>query len=270
MTALDAPTEPRIARSRQRRCPAPPPRRAITRSAAATIGVELPRTVQRVTPPVGPTHMLARPSVEAEFEPRRSRRWVGVLVGALVAGLATGAALAVSGIGVLPRGKTGPTTAQAVLAVQRLGPQQSAPQNVQSTFVVDQSTGSLFDGGGRVRWQAVGQAQATVDLGAVRASDLHIRGTRVGVRIPAAQLDPPVIDDRRSGVVTRGRSPIPDGLGSNDISPSDVQAQAEQQLSDAAQTQGIPDAAQQLAMARVRATLRRLGFTAVDATVAGA
>jgi hypothetical protein len=269
MTALDAPTQPRIARSRQRRCPAPPPRRAITRSAAATIGVELPQTVQRVAPPVAPTHTLARPSMESEFEPRRSRRWVGVLVGALAAGLATGAALAVSGIGVLPRGKTGPTTAQAVRAVQRLGPQQSALQNVQSTFVVDQSTLSLFDLGGRVRWQAVGQAQATVDLGAVRASDLHIRGTRVSVRIPAAQLDQPVIDDSRSGVVTRGRS-LPDGLGSSDISPSDVQPQAEQQLSDAAQAKGIPDAAQQLAMARVRATLRRLGFAAVDASVAGA
>ncbi len=269
MAALDAPTQPRIARSRQRRCPAPPPRRAITRSAAATIGVELPQTVQRVAPPVAPTHTLARPSMESEFEPRRSRRWVGVLVGALAAGLATGAALAVSGIGVLPRGKTGPTTAQAVRAVQRLGPQQSAPQDVQSTFAVDQSTRSLFDLGGRVRWQAVGQAQATVDLSAVRASDLHIRGSRVSVRIPAAQLDPPVIDDSRSGVVTRGRS-LPDGLGGSDISATDVQPQAEQQLSDAAQAKGIPDAAQQLAMARVRATLRRLGFAAVDASVAGA
>ena len=270
MTALDAPTQPRIARSRQRRCPAPPPRRGVTGSAAATIGVELPRTVQRVAPPVAPTHTLARPLVEPEFEPRRSRRWVVVLVGALAAGLATGAALAVSGIGVLPRGKSGPTTAQAVRAVQRLGPQQSAPQSVQSTFTVDQSTPSLFDSGSRVRWQAVGQAQATVDLGAVRASDLHVRGTRVTVRIPAAQLDPPTIDDSRSGVVTRGRSQLSDGRGGSDISPSDVQPQAEQQLSDAAQAQGVPDAAQQLAMARVRATLRRLGFATVDASVAGA
>jgi hypothetical protein len=107
-----------------------------------------------------------------------------------------------------------------------------------------------------------------VDLSAVRASDLRIRGTRVSVRLPAAQLDPPVIDDSRSGVVARGRS-LPDGRGSSDISPSDVQPQAEQQLSDAAQAQGIPDAAQQLAMARVRATLRRLGFATVDASVAG-
>jgi hypothetical protein len=270
MTALDAPTQPRIARSRQRHCPAPPPRRAVTQPAAATIGVELPRTVQRVAPPVAPTHTLARPSGEPEFEPRRSRRWVGVLVGALAAGLATGAALAVSGVGVLPRGPAGPTTAQAVRAVQRLGPQQSAPQDVQSTFVVDQSSRSLFDLGGRVRWQAVGQAQATVDLGAVRRSDVRLRGTRVTVRIPAGRLDPPVIDDSRSGVVSRGRSILPDGLGSSDVSPSDVQSQAEQQLSDAARAQGIPDAAQRLAMARVRATLRRLGFTSVDATVAGA
>jgi Protein of unknown function (DUF4230) len=264
MTALDAPTEPRIARSRQRRCPAPPPRRAIPRSAAATIGVELPQTVQRVAPPVAPTPTVARPSVEPEFEPRRSRRWVGILVGALAAGLATGAALAVSGIGVLPRGKPGPTTAQAVLAVQRLGPQQSALQDVRSTFVVDQSTLSWLDLGSRVRWQAVGQAQATVDLGAVRASDLHIRGTHASVRIPAAQLDPPVIDDSRSGVVNRGRSLL-EQVGSSDINPSDVQPQAEQQLSDAARAAGIPDAAQQLAMARVRATLRRLGFATVGA-----
>jgi hypothetical protein len=181
--------------------------------------------------------------------------------------LATGAALAVSGIGVIPRAKTGPTAAQALRAVQRLGPQQSAPQDVSRTFVVDQS--SVFDFGGRVRYRAVGQAQATVDLTAVSASDVHLRGTRASVRIPAAQLDPPVIDDSRSGVVSRGRSAFADVLGGN-ISTADVQPQAEQQLSDAAQAQGIPDAAQQLAMGRVRATLRRLGFASVDVSVAGA
>lgn len=265
MTALDAPTEPRIARSRQLRCPAPPPRRAMTRrSAAATIGVDPARTVSRAAP----THTLARPAAAPELEPRRSRRWIGVLVGALAAGLATGAALAISGVGVLPASRTVPTPAQALRAVQRLGPQQSAPQEVRKTFVVDPS--SSFDLGGRVRYQAVGQAQATVDLGSVRPSDLQVRGTRISVRVPAAQLDPPVIDDNQSGVVARNtRSPIGDLFSGGDVSASDVQPQAEQQLSDQAQADGIPDTAQQLAIARVRATLRRLGFRAVDASVAG-
>jgi Protein of unknown function (DUF4230) len=268
MAALDAPTQPRIARSRQRRCPAPPPRRAITRS-ATTIGVELPRTVQRVAPPVVPTSTLLRPSSDPELEPIRSRRWIGVLVGALAAGLATGGALAVSGVGVLPVSRSGPTATQALGAVQRLGPQQSAAQTVQKTFVVDQS--SLLDFGRRVQYRAVGQAQATVDLGAVRASDVEIRGTRATVRIPAAQLDPPVIDDSSSSFVNnRDRSILPDALGGSDITSADVQPQAEQQLSDAAQAQGIPNAAQQLAMARVRATLRRLGFSTVAVRVSGA
>lgn len=267
MAALDAPTEPRIARSRQLRCPAPPPRRAIPRSAAATIGVDAPHTAARVALPVAPTYALARPPAAPELEPRRSRRWIGVLFGALVAGLATGAGLALSGVGMLPASRTVPTPAQALRAVQRLGPQQSAPQEVSTTFVIDQS--SLFDLGGRVRYQAVGQAQATVDLGSVRLSDLHTRGTRIAVRVPAAQLDQPVIDDSRSGVVTRNRSSIGDLFSGGDVSASDVQPQAEQQLSDQAQAQGIPDAAQQLALRQVRATLRRLGFRAVSATVAG-
>ena len=54
-----------------------------------------------------------------------------------------------------------------------------------------------------------------------------------------------------------------------DLTSADVQPQAEQQLSDVAQAQGIPDVAQQLAMARVRATLRRLGFSTVAVSVSG-
>ena len=268
MAALDAPTQPRIARSRQRRCPAPPPRRAVTRS-ATTIGVELPRTVQRVAPPVVPTSTLLPPSSDPELEPRRSRRWIAVLVGALAAGLATGGALAVSGVGVFPVSRSGPTATQALDAVHRLGPQHSAAEPVQKTFVVDQS--SLLDFGRRAQYRAVGQAQATVDLGAVRAADVQIRGTRATVRIPAAQLDPPVIDDASSGFVTnRDRSILSAVFGGGDLTSADVQPQAEQQLSDVAQAQGIPDAAQQLAMARVRATLERLGFSAVAVSVSGA
>ena len=269
MAALDAPTQPRIARSRQRRCPAPPPRRAVTGS-AATVGVELPRTVQRATRTVAPTSTLLRPATldepEPEPEPTRSRRWIGVLVAALAGGLATGAALAVTGVGLVPTAKTGPTAAQALGAVQHLGPQHSAPQAVQSTFAVDQT--SFLDVAGRIRYHAVGQAQATVDLTAVSASDIQIRGSRVTVRIPAAQLDPPAIDDTNSNFVNnRGR--ILSELFPNDLTPADVQPQAEQQLSDAAHAQGIPDAAQQLATARVRATLRHLGFGSVTVSVAG-
>jgi hypothetical protein len=268
MAALDAPTQPRIARSRQRRCPAPPPRRALTGS-AATVGVELPRTVQRVSPPVVPTSTLPRPSTRVEPEPRRSRRWIGVLVAALAGGLATGAALAVTGVGVglLPTTKTGPTAAQALGAVQRLGAQQSAPRTVERTFTVNQT--SFLDLGGRIRYHAVGQAQATVDLGAVGASDLQVRGSRATVRIPAAQLDQPAIDDTNSSFVNNRDRPLADLLDRG-VTAGDVQPQAEQQLSDAAQAQGIPDAAQQLAIAQVRATLRRLGFASVAVSVAGA
>ena len=266
MAALDAPTQPRIARSRQLRCPAPPPRRATTGPGAATVGAVLPPTEARVRPSVVPTGTLARPSIAAEPEPRRSRRWVAVLAGALVAGLATGAVLAVEGIGAFPRARTGPTRAQALRAVQRLGSQQSSPQDVSATFTVDQ--GSLFfDVGGRVRYRAVGQAQATVDFSAVGALDLQVRGNQASVRVPAAQLDPPVVDDSRSGVINRSRGLLDTSGG--DVSASDVASQVQQQLSDAAQGQGIPATAQQLAAQRVREGLRRLGFAAVDVTTAG-
>lgn len=269
MAALDAPTQPRIARSRQRRYPAPPPRRAVTGS-AATVGVELPRTVPRVTTTVVPTSTLPRPSPTVEPEPQRSRRWIGVLAAALAGGLATGAALAVAGVGVglLPTAKTGPTAAQALGAVQRLGAQQSAPQTVQQTFTVDQSS-FLNDLGGRIRYHAVGQAQAIVDLGTVGASGVQVRGSRVTVRIPAAQLGQPVIDETASSFVNNRNRPLADLFG-GDLTAADVQPQAEQQLSDAAQAQGIPGAAQQLAIARVRTTLHRLGFATITVSVAGA
>ncbi len=263
MAALDAPTQPRIARSRQLRCPAPPPRRAVPPSGTATIGTELPTTIQRVKAPVAPTHTLARPSIGAEPEPRRSRRWIGILAGALAAGLASGAGLALSGVGVPPRAKAGPTSAQALRAVQGLGPQQSAAHQVEVTFTVDPNA-LPFDLGGRIRYRAVGQAQATVDLSAVGAADVAVRGSRVRVRLPAAQLDPPVVDESQSGVVSRDRR----FLDRIELAASDVQTQVQQQLSDVALAQGVPAGAQQLAMQRVRAVLRRLGFSRVDVRAA--
>jgi hypothetical protein len=137
---------------------------------------------------------------------------------------------------------------------------------VSTTFVLDQ--GSLFELFGSARYRAVGQAQATVDLGAVSASDVQVRGRRATVRIPAAQLDPPVVDDSRTGPVNARNRNNPDN-SAGDSGTADVQSQVQQHLTDTAQIQGVPAVAQQLAIARVRTTLRRLGFATVDVTTAG-
>ncbi len=252
MTALDAPTQPRVARWGPARGRVPP-RRPTTRVPTAVLG-----------PPAVPSPLT--PTTSAGLRPRRSAR-VALVAGALAAGLLTGAALAVLGVGVAPTA-TGPDRAAALRAVQRLGIVGPAPQPMDVTFTMD--TGSGLPGlGSTITYEAVGTDAATVDLSQVAAADVQVHGSGLTVRIPSAHLATPVLDESSSGVRNQDEGLFAGLFDTGDVNPRDLRSAARSHLSDQAQSIGLPEAAQRVAVAAVKAALRPLGITAVAVSVAG-
>jgi len=252
VTALDAPTQPRVARWGPARGRVPP-RRTPTRVPTAVL---LPSAA-----PSPPT-----PATSARPRSRRPTR-VALVAGALAAGLLTGAALAVLGVGVAPTA-AGPDRAAALRAVQRLGIVGPGPQPMDVTFTMD--TGSRLPGlGSTITYEAVGTDAATVDLSQVAAADVQVRGSGLTVRIPSAHLATPVLDESSSGVRNQDEGFLAGLFGTGDVNPSDLRSAARSHLSDQAQSLGLSETAQRVAVAAVKAALRPLGITAVDVTVAG-
>jgi uncharacterized protein DUF4230 len=252
VTALDAPTQPRVARWGPARGRVPP-RRPSPRVPTAVL-------VPSAVPTPSPRPTAGRP------RPRRSAR-VALAAGALAAGLLTGAALAVLGLRVAPTA-AGPDRAAAVRAVQRVGIVGPGPQPVDVTFTMD--TGSGLPGlGNTITYQAVGTDSATVDLTQVAAADVQVHGSGLTVRIPSAQLATPVLDESSSGVRNQDEGFFAGLFDTGDVNPSDLRRAARSHLSDQAQSLGLPAAAQRVAVAAVKAALRPLGITTVAVAVAG-
>ena len=263
---LDASTQPRIVRSGRRHGPAPPARRRAPGTRPVT--VPIPSGTDRPAPTVpdqpAPTRTRVHPEPPPAPPARGSKAWLGVLAGALAAGLVTGGALAA----LLPvaSSRGGVTEAAVRRAVQHLGTISSAPQPVTVTFTLDDSSGvpGFSD---RVTYRAVGSDAATVDLSSVGDRDVRLAGTNARVLIPAAQLGTAVLDTSRSGVVTDHRGLGTEILGTG-IATSDLQSEAVTRLGDQAQADGVPASAQRVAAADVQAALTRLGITSVAFTYA--
>jgi hypothetical protein len=162
---------------------------------------------------------------------------------------------------------TGPDRAAALRAVQRLGVVGPGAQSMSVTFTMDDGSGlSALDN--TVTYRAVGTDTATVDLAQVGAPDVQLHGSGVAVRLPGAQLAPPVLDQSSSGVISQDRGFLGGLFDSGDISPSELRNAATSHLSDKAQSLGLTDAAQRVAAADVKAALRPLGITSVAVSFA--
>jgi hypothetical protein len=193
--------------------------------------------------------------------PRRSRAWLGVLAGALAAGLVTGGTLAALGV-TAPSARGGLTVAAVRDAVRRLGTVSSSPAVVSVTFTLDNNSSGIPGFGDHVTYRAVGTDTATVDLSSVGAAEVRLVGTRARVQIPAAQLGTAVLDTSQSGVVSHHEDLGTRILGTG-IATSDLQSEAVTRLGEQAQTDGVPLGAQRVAAADVQLVLRRLGITSV-------
>ena len=108
---------------------------------------------------------------------------------------------------------------------------------------------------------AHGEVIAGVDLGQLQTADVSVTGDRVKVRLPAAQVLTTRIDNGRTRIYSRTTGML---VSADPNLESEVRLAAEQQIAQAALSDGILDKAHENARASVTALLYGLGFHTVD------
>ncbi|MGD0630532.1 MAG: DUF4230 domain-containing protein [Terracidiphilus sp.] len=108
---------------------------------------------------------------------------------------------------------------------------------------------------------AHGEVIAGVDLGQLKSDDVSVHGNTVRVRLPAAQVLTTRIDNSRTQIFSRTTGLL---VAADPKLESEVRLAAEQQITQAALSDGILDKAQQNARSSVAALLYGLGFHKVE------
>ena len=125
----------------------------------------------------------------------------------------------------------------------------------QNTYLPD------FRVGDKLLLIAHGEVIAGVDLGQLSSSDVSVKGDAVHVRLPAPQVLTSRIDNGRTKVYSRTTGLL---VNADQNLESQVRLAAEQQITQAALSDGILDKARQNARTSVTALLYGLGFRTVD------
>ena len=118
-----------------------------------------------------------------------------------------------------------------------------------------------FLAGDKIILVAHGEVIAGVDLGQLKAGDVSVSGDTVRVRLPAAQVLTTRIDNQSTRVYSRSTGLL---VNADPNLESEVRGKAEQQIAQAAISEGILDKARQNAKGSVAALLSGLGFRQVD------
>jgi hypothetical protein len=108
---------------------------------------------------------------------------------------------------------------------------------------------------------AHGEVIAGVDLSQLNSGDVSVKGDAVRVRLPAPQVLTTRIDNGRTKVYSRTTGLL---VNADENLESQVRVAAEQQITQAALSDGILDKARQNARTSVTALLYGLGFHTVD------
>jgi hypothetical protein len=108
---------------------------------------------------------------------------------------------------------------------------------------------------------AHGEVIAGVDLSQLQPGDVSVRGDRATVRLPAAQVLTTRIDNGRTRIYSRATGLL---VPADPNLESEVRLAAEQQVTQAALTDGVLEKARQNARASVSALLYGLGFHEVN------
>ncbi len=118
-------------------------------------------------------------------------------------------------------------------------------------------------GGDRILLVVHGQSVAGVDLSRLRQEDVRLSGRSIHVSLPPSEMFATTIDNQHTRVYARSTGL----LVSADMNlESEIRAKAQDQLQEAALSDGILDAASKNARAEITALLYGLGFQQVDVT----
>jgi Protein of unknown function (DUF4230) len=151
--------------------------------------------------------------------------------------------------------------------IQRLNRLETVVYSLDTIVEGDRSSPILPDllAGDHILLVVHGQSIAGIDLAQLKPEDVRIdAGTHsIHVTLPASQLFVTTLDNQHTRVYARSTGllvPVDQNL------ESDTRAKAQQQLQQAALTDGILDAARKNARATVTTLLYSLGFQQVDVT----
>ena len=156
-----------------------------------------------------------------------------------------------------------------VQKIQRLNRLETVVYSTDTVIEGSKSSPILPDllGGDRILLVVHGQSIAGIDLAQLKPEDVRITDTNgsrsIHVTLPASQLFLTTLDNQHTRVYARSTGllvPVDQNL------ESDTRARAEQQLQQAALSDGILDAARKNARATVTTLLYSLGFQNVDVT----
>ena len=168
------------------------------------------------------------------------------------------------------RAETYDTSVPAVVQrIQRLNRLETVVYSIDTVVEGSKSSVVLPDllAGDRILLVVHGQSIAGVDLSKLKPEDVRIderNGNRsIHVTLPASELFVTTLDNQHSRVYARSTGllvPVDQNL------ESDTRAKAEQQLQQAALSDGILDTARKNARATITTLLYSLGFQQVDVT----
>jgi hypothetical protein len=152
-----------------------------------------------------------------------------------------------------------------VQRIQRLNRLETVVYSIDTVVEGAKSSPVLPDllAGDRLLLVVHGQSIAGIDLSQLKPEDVRINGTSIHVTLPASQLFVTNLDNQHTRVYARSTGllvPVDQNL------ESDTRAKAEQQLQQAALSDGILDTARKNARATVTTLLYSLGFQQVDVT----
>jgi Protein of unknown function (DUF4230) len=156
-----------------------------------------------------------------------------------------------------------------VQRIQRLNRLETVVYSIDTVVEGSKSSAVLPDllAGDRIPLVVHGQSIAGIDLSQLKPEDVRIEekngGRSIHVTLPASQLFVTTLDNQHTRVYARSTGllvPVDQNL------ESDTRAKAEQQLQQAALSDGILDTARKNARATITTLLYSLGFSQVDVT----
>ncbi|HEY9126830.1 MAG TPA: DUF4230 domain-containing protein [Acidobacteriaceae bacterium] len=156
------------------------------------------------------------------------------------------------------------TSAPAIIArIQKLSRLETVEYSIDK-IVEGERTYSLlpnFLTGDKLLLIAHGEVIAGVDLSQLKPGDLSIHGNAVSVHLPAAQILAARLDNQKTRVYSRTTGLL---VSADPNLESTIRQAAEDQLTQAAVTEGILDKAHQNAQANIHSLLEGLGFQTVQ------
>jgi len=149
--------------------------------------------------------------------------------------------------------------------IQRLNRMETVVYSLDTVVEGQHSSPVLPDllAGDRLLMIVHGQSIAGIDLSQLKPEDVRIDGRSIRVNLPASQMFVTTIDNAHTRVYVRSTGLL---VQADPNLESDTRTKAEDQLRQAALSDGILDAARKNARATVTTLLYSLGFEQVDVT----